>query len=155
MIKGIKIHKAQLDNAIDIYPLIKEAVKSGMFPDVEGNPTDKQMQNYYLSGLLSELQSPNHVYYIARRGRGFVGYCHAFIFGGRWLDGSAFICLDSVYVKPKLRKKGVGKAFVDEIKNLAKESGIKNIVLMAKDDMLPYWEKQGAIKSSNSMVLEV
>ena len=65
MIKGCKVKEAELSNAIDIYALLKDAIKEGIYPEGEA-PTDKELQHYYMAGLLPELKSPYHKYWIAQ-----------------------------------------------------------------------------------------
>lgn len=155
MIKGCKIKKAQLDNCIDIYALLKDAVKEGIHPDGEGPPDERSMKQYYISGLLEEMRSPNHLYWIAARGRGYLGYLHAIVMPDVWTLSKWHMLIEMVYVKEKRRKNGIGKGLIEEAKKFAKENNIEKIVLLGKDDMLPYWEKQGATKLSNYLRIEV
>ncbi len=152
--KGVKIKQALLGNAIDIYALLKEAVKEGMFP-ADQTPNQRELEHYYLTGLLEELRNLTHRYYIAQRGRGFLGYAHIIVMPDRWNRSELSILIETVFVVKKRRKMGIGKALVDEVKKLAQDNGIKNIVLLAKDDMIDYWSKQGAEKLSNYLRIEV
>jgi len=152
--KGLKVKEALLGNAIDIYALLKEAVKEGIYPK-DQTPNQRELEHYYLTGLLSEMRNPTHKYYIAQRGRGFLGYAHLVIMPDRWNRKELSILIETVFVVKKRRKMGIGKALIDEIKKLAQDNGIKNIVLLGKDDMLGYWEQQGAEKLSNYLRIEV
>jgi GNAT superfamily N-acetyltransferase len=155
LIKGCKIKHAQLDNCIDIYALLKEAVKEGIHPEGDGPDDDKALKQYYITGLLEELRSPNHIYWLAARGRGYLGYLHAVLVPDVWTKSKWQMLIEMVYVKEKRRKNGIGKGLIEEAQAFAKENKIEKIILMGKDDMLPYWEKRGAKKLSNYMRIDV
>lgn len=147
--KGLKIHRAQPSNSIDIYALMKEAQKEGV---LYGRPSERQVQNYYFSSLINELCHPLHFWFMARRGRGFLGFVHGICVPGRW-DGSVeMMIVDLVFVTKNRRKSGIGRKLLDELRKEAQNIGIKRLEFLSSDGQQAYWEKErGALKIQNLM----
>lgn len=153
--KGLKIIRADLSNCIDVYALQKEAVESGAFP-IDQVPTEDQMKSHYFNFMLrSILPNPGHFIYLARRGRGFLGYIHAFVMPNRWTGQTENMMIDILYVTEKRRGNGIGKMLIESVKETAKNLGVKRILLLGNDGVLDYWEKHGAKKVSNYLNIEV
>jgi GNAT superfamily N-acetyltransferase len=147
--KGVTVFRANPSNTIDVFPLFEQAAKEGVFPNA---PSRLQLKDFYFR-LLNELSSPHHFYYLARRGRGFLGVLHAIAIPGRW-DGR----VDTLHIellfteKEKNRKMGVGKKLLDQLAKDAEEIGIKNFEFLTKDELVEYWcKKRRAVKVSNLM----
>ena len=152
--KGLKIFRATPSNAIDIYALLKQAVQEAVYPDHQ--PTNKQLQGFYLGQLLqTHLPSPFHYYYLAKRGRGFLGYLHAVACPNYW-DGT-FDCLfiELIFVSEKYRKKGVAKKLLETLRKESEDIGVKRLDLFSMDHNLPYWDKQGAKPITNLMRMDL
>jgi GNAT superfamily N-acetyltransferase len=146
--KGLTVERAGASNAIDVFPLLRQAAKEGAFTDT---PSDLQLQRYFyaLTGLLTQ---PNHFFYLARRGRGFLGVLHAIVVPGRWDGTPDTVYIDMLYVVEKRRKMGVGKKLLDQLAKDAEEIGIKKFEFLAKDELVDYWcKKRKAQKISNLM----
>lgn len=140
--KGLKIVRALPSNGLDIYALLKQAMEEKIFPD---SPTSKQLEEYYLTKLISyELTSPMNFWYVAKRGRGFLGCLHAVIMPRRWDSGPPDqMFLELVYVTEPRRKMGIGKKLIDELIKDAENMGIKKIDLLAYDKVFDgYWAKK-------------
>lgn len=147
--KGLKIIKAEPSNAIDLYPLIKEAAKEQAFLD---NPGDRQIKIYYFKGLLNEVSSGFHIWHLARRGRGYLGYVHGIVVPGRWVGEIETLVIDMVYVVKNRRKGGIGRKLIDEIVKEAESIGIKRVEFTCSDAQVEYWMKERkAAKLSNVM----
>ena len=150
--KGLKVHRAKPSNAIDIYALMKEAGKDGLLP---GKPTDKMVQQYFFSGLINELASPYHFWFIGRRGRGFLGFVHGVVVPNRWDGRPELMGVDLVFVTKNRRKNGIGRKLLDELKKEAQNIGITRFEFLCSDEQQAYWEKErGAKKSLNVMKVE-
>lgn len=150
--KGVKVYRAQPSNAIDIYALLKEAAKEKVLPE---NPSEKLIEKYYFTSLMNELCDVRHLWFLARRGRGFLGYLHAIIVPGRW-DGSATIIIDFVYVTKNRRKNGIGKKLLDELVKSAENMGVKRLDFMCPVDQTEYWQKErGAIRKQDFMRVDL
>lgn len=147
--KGVTVVRASASNAIDVFPLIRQAAKEGVFPDT---PSDAQLKEYYLR-LIQELVQPHHFFYLARRGRGFLGVLHAIVIPGRWDGRPDTMYVDVVYIgQSKNRKMGVGKKLLDQLAKDAEEIGIKKFEFLSKDELVDYWcKKRKAQKISNLM----
>lgn len=150
--KGLTIVRAAPSNAIDIYALLKDASEDMAFP-AGGSPTDKQREHYYCSGtLFNELASPYHVWILAKRGRGFLGYVHAFAIPGRWDGKIETLAVDLTYVVKKRREMGVGRKLIEALKKEAENMGVKHIEFLADEKTKSFWSKSfGAKKLSNFM----
>lgn len=152
--KGVKPKRATLEHAVDVYKMFKTANNEGIFP-ADQEPTDKQIKSYYFS-LLNELVDPMHFWYVAQRGRGFVGFLHAVAMPNRW-DPTMVdtLLLDLIHVNQSKRKSGIGKKMLDLFISEAKSLGVKQIVLLGQDHVVDYWQKQDAEKLSNYMRIKL
>lgn len=154
--KGLKIIRAEPSNAIDVYALLKEWAKENKGKDFLFEiPSEKKLQYYFFARLIPELQSPLNMFFLARRGRGFLGMLHAMLVPGRWDGQIDSIFIDKVYVVPGRRKMGVGRRLLDELKKEAENMGIKRIELLADDELKAYWAKHGAAQKSNFMRVDL
>lgn len=152
--KGLKIFKAKPSNAIDIYALLKQAVQEGVYPDPQ--PTKKQLQQFYLGHLLQHhLPSPFHFYYLAKRGRGFLGFLHAVAAPNYWDGSFDSLFIELLFVSEKYRKKGVAKKLLETLRKESEDMNIKRLDLFSKDHNLDYWKKQGAKRTTNAMRIEL
>lgn len=149
--KGLKIEKAKPSNAIDIYALLTSGQKEGLLP---GKPSERQLKSYYFGRLLSELGAPGHIWFIAKRGRGYLGFAHAVLLPDRWdgLVGSVFV--DLVFVVQNRRKLGVGRKLLDEIKKEVENLGIKKIEFVCPADQAQYWSKERSA-NTKQVLMEV
>lgn len=139
--KGLKIERAKPSNAIDIYALLKQASEEGAW--AHDNPNEKQLEQYYFDGLiLRDLPSPHHFFYLAKRGRGFLGVLHAFVLPRRWDGYIDRIFVDLLFVPEKRRKKGIGKKLIDELMKEADNMNIKRIEFLADDKTSDYYKKK-------------
>lgn len=147
--KGLKVLRAQPSNAIDIYALLKEAQKEGK---LYGSPSEKQLQQFFFSGLINELCSPHHIWLLGRRGRGFLGLVHAIIPPGRWDGRLEYLAVELVFVTKNRRKNGIGRKLLDELQIQAQNMGIKRFEFLISEEERAYWEKErGAKKLLNVM----
>lgn len=139
--KGLKIERATPSNAIDIYALYKQAAKEKVWS--HDNPTDKQLEQYYFQTMiLRDLPSPHHFFYLAKRGRGFLGVLHAFVLPRRWDGHVDRLFVDIIYVTEKRRKMGIGKKLIEELKKQADNMNIKRIEFLADDKTAKYYEEK-------------
>ncbi len=137
--KGLKVTRALPSNAIDIYALLKEAQKEGV---LYGKPSERQVQHYYFSFLINELCHPLHLWFVARRGRGYLGFVHGIAPPGRWDGSIECLAVDLVYVTKNRRKSGIGRKLLDEVKKEAQNMGIKRFEFLSSDLQQAYWEKE-------------
>lgn len=153
--KGLKVERAQPSNAIDIYALLKLAAEDGAFH--EQTPSSKQLQQYYFQKLIPfEVMTPSHFWYLAKRGRGFLGLLHAFIVPGRWDGEINTIYVDLVYVVEHRRNRGIAKELLKKLKEDAEDIGIKKFEFLAVDKVQEKWVKDWkATKISNYMRVEL
>jgi GNAT superfamily N-acetyltransferase len=148
-VKGLKIYRAKVSNAIDIYALLKEANKEGVLPE---KPSERLLQQYYFTGLLQELQNPYHLWFIGRRGRGFLGLVHGILAPNRWGGAPDLVGIDLIFVTKNRRKSGIGRKLLDEVKKEAENIGITHFEFLSTDEQVVYWEKErGAKKVLNLM----
>jgi len=153
--KGVKPKRATLNHSIDIFKMLQASVTEGILPS-DQVPSEKELQAYYFHSMLKEIVNPLHMYYIAQRGRGFVGYLHAQAVPSRWNPGKIdAVFLDMIYVVKNKRKNGIGKQMLDLFIKEAKDLRVEQIILLGKDDMVKYWQKQGAEKLSNYMRIKI
>lgn len=143
MLKGLKVERAKPSNAIDIFALLGNAAKEGV---LEGKPNERQMKNYYFTGLLQELSDPLHLWLLARRGRGYVGFLHAVLLPGRWDGGVNHAALDLVFVPKEKRKRGIGRKLLEELKKEVENMGIKRIEFVCPGDQAEKWQKEYGAK---------
>lgn len=136
--KGLKIEKAKPSNAIDIFALLSAGQKEGILP---GKPSERQLKSYYFSRLLSDLGAPGHLWFMGKRGRGYIGFAHAKVQPGRWDGQVSSVTIDLVYVVANRRKHGVGKKLLDEIVKEVENLGIKQIELTCPPEQVQYWAK--------------
>lgn len=151
--KGLKVQKAAPSNSIDIYALLKEALKEGL---LVGKPSERALQQYYFTRLIDELCHPHHFWFIARRGRGYLGFVHALMVPGRW-DGTVdSLVVDLVFVTKNRRKHGIGRKLLEELKKEAQNMGIRKFEFVCPDNLVEHWKlTQGAAKIMNVMRVEV
>lgn len=153
-LKGVVIQRALPENLIDVYALVKEASKEGLFKPFTPTPQEMLSYSYVRGGLADELGSPHSLIYLAKRGRGFFGYIHAqLVF--RPLINKYTCMLNTVYIVPKKRKLGIGRALITRLKEDCKRMGIGSLELLCEDEMVPYYEKQSGKKERNLMVMEI
>jgi GNAT superfamily N-acetyltransferase len=150
-LKGLKVIKAGASNAIDVYALLKEWAKESRLKGEDSVPSDKKLQQYFFTRLIAELQHPLHLVFLARRGRGFLGYLHAALIPGRWDGQIDTIVIERVYVTGNRRKQGIGRKLLDELKKEAENMGIKRVELLSEDGMRAYWQGRGAKAVANYM----
>ena len=149
--KGVIVERALTSNVLDIYALFKEGVKENLF-DYQ-NPTPEQAKNYYFQ-LLRELSSPVNLFYIARRGRQYLGYIHG-VLALRPYEQTNHLCfVNPLFVTAKKRKLGIGKKLTDRLKEDCRKMGVSRIELLCHDKMIDYWVKNKAQKVMNLMILE-
>lgn len=149
--KGLKVMRAQPSNAIDVYPLLEKAAKEGVFFDI---PKDKDIKNQYFK-TLDELKSPYHFWYLAMRGRGYLGFVHAVAVPSRWTGQFEHMIVDAIYVADHRRKMGIGKMLIQELKQEAENIGIRRIEFVCSDEQIDMWKKSGAAKTRNLMRVEL
>lgn len=138
--KGVVVERARPSNCIDVYPLIKQAAKEGVF---YGNPpATKSLEQFYYSLLTKELPDPGHFYYLAKRGRGYLGCLHAVIARDRWSGMVSKMWVDFVFVGEKKRKCGVGKKLIERLMKDAGEIGIKDFDFLCREEQLEYFQKK-------------
>lgn len=135
--KGLKIERAQPNNVIDIYALMKQAAQEGFLP---GRPTERQLKAYYFNHLLNEVGQPNHLYFVAKRGRGYLGYVHAVILT-KW-GSNPEVLVNQIFVTEKRRKNGIGRKLLDELKKQVENLGIRRIEFACPPDQVEYWSKE-------------
>ena len=141
--KGLKIERAKPSNVIDIYALLKAAVPEKILP---GAPSERQIKAYYPM-LLRELASQNHLFYVAKRGRGYLGFAHAVLIPGRWDGIQNQVIVDLVYVSEHRRKHGIGRKLLDEIKKEVENMGITKVAFSCPLIQMSYWEKERNAKA--------
>lgn len=140
-----------MSNAIDIYALLKEWAKESRQKGEDSVPNDKKLQHYFFTRLIGELQHPMHLVFLARRGRGFLGYLHAALIPGRWDGQIETILIERIYVTGNRRKQGIGRKLLDELVKEAENMGIKRFELLAEDELKSYWQGRGAKPVANYM----
>lgn len=149
--KGLKIEKAKPSNVIDIYALLQEAQKEGILP---GKPTPRELKSYYIRTLLQTVGGPGHIYFLAKRGRGYLGFVHAFIAASQWTGVASHVVVNYIYVVGKRRKNGIGKKLLDELKKEVQDLGIKRVEFSCPTIQAGDWSKsQGA--DSKRVIMEV
>lgn len=142
--KGLTVIRAMPSNAIDIYPLLEQAAKEGVFDD---SPTGRDLKNYYFN-LLNELKSDFHFWYLAKRGRGFLGFLHAVAMPRRWDGQISSLFIDTVFVVENRRKMGIGRKLIDELMKDADHIGIKRFEFASPEDQTEHWVKELKAKKS-------
>lgn len=148
--KGLVVERAKPNNAIEVYPLIREALKAGIITGQA--PSEKTLKEFYYRLLMDELPHPGQFYYLARRSRGFLGLLHAVIVPNRWDRNTYSIFVDFVFVKEKRRKYGVGRKMLDALMNDALAIGIREFEFACPEDQVEYWSKERkAVKQSALM----
>ncbi len=147
--KGLKIERAKPSNSIDIYALLSAAQKEGILPE---KPTERELKSYYFSRLLNEIASPGHFFFLAKRGRGYLGYAHGFILPGRWGQSMTMAVIDHVFVVKNRRKLGIGRKLLDEMKKEIENTGIKRIVFSCPLDQVEYWGKARGATAFRSLM---
>jgi GNAT superfamily N-acetyltransferase len=135
--KGLTIIRALPSNAIDIYPLIEQAAKEGVFTD---SPSGKELKTYYFN-LIEELCHPYHFWFLAKRGRGFLGFIHAIAAPRRWDRSVGFVFIDMVFVVKNRRKMGIGSKLIEELQKCADDIGIKKLEFSCPDNQVDHWAK--------------
>lgn len=138
--KGLKIEKARPSNSIDIYALMKSAREEGLI----GSPSERQLKVYYFSALLNQLADHRHIFYIAKRGRGYLGYVHAVIVPNQW--GEYRVVVDSIFVVKHRRKLGIGRKLLDDMVKEVQNIDIKRIEFACPLDQVEYWSKERKAK---------
>lgn len=150
--KGCTIERAKPSNTIDIFPLVKKAAEEGKGIFNGHQPTEKMLKEFYIRLYLGELTSPGHFYYLAKRGRGFLGILHAVLVPGRWDGATTMMVVDFVFVVKNRRNYGVGVKLIDRLIKDAEEMGIKEFEFVCPDDQVEKWQKKrGAKKLANLM----
>jgi len=139
--KGVKVVRAKASNAIDVYPLLAAAVKEGAFEDT---PNGRELKLYYFKAMIEELAHPGHLWYVARRGRGFIGFLHAVCVPGRWNGRLESMYIDIIYVDPKYRKRGISGKLIEELKKDADHIGISKATFSCPDEHVKAFKKFGA-----------
>lgn len=144
------IERAVPSNILDIYALAKAAVKEGAYN--YPFPNEQQLKSYYFT-LLEELANPRELFFIARKGRQYLGFVHATLVQRPWGD-SMVMFVKMNYVIGKKRKLGIGKQLADRMLEEGKRLGITKFEFMCNDEMLEFWsKKRGAKKLMNYMVV--
>lgn len=153
--KGVVIERALPGNAIDLMPLVLEAIKAGVFTGPL--PSQSEIKNqWYWTLLTQELPNPLHKYYLAKRGRGYLGYLHAVFIPNRWTGKIDSVFVDAVYVIEKRRKNGIGRKLINALIDEAEKVGIKRFDFMVADNQIEYWMKtRNAKKITNLMRVEL
>ncbi len=136
--KGLKIEKAKPSNAIDIFALLSQGQKEGLLP---GKPSERQLKSYYFGRLLSDLGAPGHLWVMAKRGRGYLGFAHAKVQPGIWDAQVSSVTIDLIFVVPNRRKNGIGRKLLDEIVKEVENLGIKRIEFVCPPEQVEYWQK--------------
>lgn len=139
--KGLKIERAKPSNAIDIHALLKLAAQEGLLP---GRPTDNQLKTFYFTTLLSDMTNPNSIYLVAKRGRGYLGFCHAMVLT-KW-GTSHEVLISQIFVTKNRRKNGIGRKLLDELKKQVENLGIRRIEFACPLDQVEYWAKERVAK---------
>jgi GNAT superfamily N-acetyltransferase len=148
--KGLKVIEAEPSNNLDIYAILKSAIKDKVWGDQ--NPTDKQLKDWHFLSLIQEIVREDQVWLLARRGKHYFGCAHAVKRPGRWPGDTRKVWVDLVYVEEKKRKYGIGKKLIDGIIKWAEEENIKEFYFFAEEGLDKTWQKKRkAKKISNYM----
>lgn len=137
--KGLTIIKATPSNAIDIYPLIEKAAAEALFEDI---PSQKDLKSYYFRGLMESIASHNHFWYLAKRGRGYLGFIHGVLVPRRWDGAIGSMFIDTLFVVSNRRKSGIGRKLIDELKKDAQNIGVRRIDFLCPESQKELWEKK-------------
>jgi GNAT superfamily N-acetyltransferase len=148
--KGCVVERAKASNTIDLYPLILKAAKDGVFPGSQ--PSEKALKEYYFKLLMQELPSEFHFYYLAKRGRGYLGFLHAVLIPARWDGAITTFYVDTVYVVEHRRKYGVGKKLLDALIKEAENMGIRDFEFLCPDAQINLWEKKRKAKKISNLM---
>ena len=148
--KGLVVERARPSNAIDVFPLIKQAAEAGVFHDAR--PTEKMLKSFYFKLLTEQLPSEFHFYYLGRRSRGYLGLLHAFVVPGRWDGRIDTMYIDLLFTVEKRRKMGVGQKLLDQLLADAENLGIKNFEFLVPDDQVEYWKKKRQAKKASNLM---
>lgn len=134
--KGLRIERAKPSNAIDIYALLKDMASEGLIHD---KPSDRALKAYYFGSLLDELASPGHMFFVAKRGRGYLGFVHG-MFISPW--GNTKFIVNHLFVVKHRRKMGIGKKLLDALKKEIENNNVKRVEFSCPIDQKEYWEKK-------------
>lgn len=152
--KGLVVERANPSNTIDLFPLMRQAAKEGVYPGPP--PTDLHLKQFYFRLLKEILPNPHHYVYLAKRGRGYLGYCHAIFVPGRWNGQIDKVVVDMIFVVEKRRNYGIAKKLLEQLREDAENLGIKKIEFLAKDELLEKWTKKyNAKRLANAMRVEI
>ena len=155
--KGLKIIRADLSNFLDVFALFDQAVKEKVFP--VSRPTKKQFRDFYTSLTRNHLVSKYERFYLAKRGRGYLGVLHVMFVPGQWTIPGKEIenedletaVINPLFVTKNRREKGIGNKLLNFFKKDIEDLDIKNIDLLAEDHVVKYWQKRGAKPLTNYM----
>ena len=150
--KGIKIERAKPSNCVDIYALYSEFYKEfsdKIYPKIG----KRERENYYCSLIEWLKPTSNCMFYLARKGRRYVGFIHSQCYINPF--GQFEMNTLSCFVQKGKRKLGIGKDLAEKTIEEAKNIGISVIKLNCQDNLLEQWGKFGAKKVSNVMIKEL
>lgn len=149
-----QIERAKPSNILDIYALFKKAAKEGIYPEILNEDNIKDYYFRMCDPMNGELVNPYHVFLLARRGRQYLGYLHAYM-TSKPKSNKNVMFLELIYIDPKKRKLGVAKQLLDQFLGDCKKMKIPSIELLCKDELVPYWSKKKAVKTCNAMRIDL
>ena len=94
---------------------------------------------------------PNHIIYVAVLGSKVIGSATIFIELKFIHNGGRVGHIEDVVVRKEFQDKGVGQKLVEALLAYAKKNGCYKTVLDCADEVMPFYEKFGFKRYSNSM----
>lgn len=104
------------------------------------------------SDILKKIKSnPDHIIYVAELDSRIVGATTLFVEQKFIHDGGLVGHIEDVVVRKEYQDKGIGQKLVKALLEYAKKKGCYKTILDCTDDLVPFYEKIGFKRYSNSM----
>ena len=137
---------------VKIREITEQDLSKGFLESLDSLRKASNLSQKKAKEILDKIKSnPNHIIYVAELDSKIVGATTLFIEPKFIHEGGLVGHIEDVVVRKEYRGKEIGQKVVKALLAYAKKQGCYKTVLDCTDDLVPFYEKMGFKRHSNSM----
>ena len=137
---------------VKIREITEQDLSKGFLESLDSLRKASNLSQKKAKEILDRIKSnPNHIIYVAELDSKIVGATTLFIEPKFIHEGGLVGHIEDVVVRKEYRGKEIGQKVVKALLAYAKKQGCYKTVLDCTDDLVPFYEKMGFKRHSNSM----
>ena len=137
---------------VKIREITEQDLSKGFLESLDSLRKASNLSQKKAKEILDKIKSnPNHIIYVAELDSKIVGATTLFIEPKFIHEGGLVGHIEDVVVRKEYQGTGIGQKVVKALLAYAKKQGCYKTVLDCTDDLVPFYEKMGFKRHSNSM----